>query len=679
MSKRELASIRVIWDGRSLRVGSAGKTGGLQSPSICRILRPNGNYEVRAGQALSEPDGSITMAGEAAGFAVEAAWSPQRGTHCDYFDVRLDVRYNGRDPIDAGIQVRFDLTGPGAPTWLIPGAFYKENRLAHCTRIYPRYDQAGGDPQRFVSDTWSFRSDRAALPAIFAWNDVCCAALATAESTPAGISGMGFVGSSDETAIWLNFPYREEPVLFAAPNRPEPADCPMHRWTPQDRVDLRFRVYIGGPDLHSYDPFVREIYDLDRQVHCLNPWMGIRQAADLTAHGLYRWHYRADESLLYETAAFDREFNGNVKGQGDRPNMHVAWVSGAPYAYALLMYGREHDRTDYATGAARVLDKIASGIAPCGAFWGEWRADRGWSQGWTPHKGWLQARTLAEATLFMIRAIKLEAKQNVDRPTWREAALSNLRYIARIQREDGSYGAYYLAETGEVMEWEGAAGILWIAAMLEGAVLFGDESFRQSALRAGDYYQRFILDEFIYGAPEDVHLTPTSEDGYNAVVAYLLLYEADPVPQWLQLAARAADWTMTFRWTYNLDFPKQTMMAQFDFRSRGADQASPSNQHLHNYGLFCLPEMLRLWRYTGDNYYLERTRDNLACFLQFIAREDGDFNAYKGMVTERYYNTNCFQPKGMLLTLSHAWSVGVILYATQEALAFEAELDLPAI
>jgi len=39
------------------------------------------------------------------------------------------------------------------------------------------------------------------------------------------------------------------------------------------------------------------------------------------------------------------------------------------------------------------------------------------------------------------------------------------------------------------------------------------------------------------------------------------------------------------------------------------------------------------------------------------------------MVSERYYQTACFQPKGMLLTLSHAWSVGVTLLACEQTLA----------
>lgn len=40
-----------------------------------------------------------------------------------------------------------------------------------------------------------------------------------------------------------------------------------------------------------------------------------------------------------------------------------------------------------------------------------------------------------------------------------------------------------------------------------------------------------------------------------------------------------------------------------------------------------------------------------------------------GRASERSYQTACFQPKGMLLTLSHAWSVGVLLFGCEQALA----------
>ncbi|MGE5598923.1 MAG: hypothetical protein ACM3XS_06050, partial [Bacteroidota bacterium] len=88
-----------------------------------------------------------------------------------------------------------------------------------------------------------------------------------------------------------------------------------------------------------------------------------------------------------------------------------------------------------------------------------------------------------------------------------------------------------------------------------------------------------------------------------------------------------------------------------------------SNHHLHNYGLCCLPELLRLWEYTGDEYYLQRAKDHLFCFRQFIAREDGDFNARRGMVSEQWFHTDWTHPKGFLLPLAHVWCAGWILYA----------------
>lgn len=641
------------------------------------LLRVQGSEDLSAVipvQQIEQMEKGLRCSGSSDIFTVSSEWIEDEASSS--VAVTMSITYTGSTSKEFGLTVKGRLAGEGKPTWMIPGAFYQENRFKHNQRPYPRYDYEGGKAEEMVSDYWSFRSDRSAMPVVFAWNDGMCVGMYTDEMSAMGISGLGFRGNAESTEVWLNFPYREEPVVFDGSSKPKEADCPLYRVEPGETMELSFRLYAAGPDLHAYDPFVRFIYAEHEQRYELNPWMGLDEAAELTAHGLYHWHYNEEHSILYETAAFDREFNNNVKGMGDRPHMHVGWVSGVPYAYALLTYGRRHGNEEYAKAGMRVIDKIATGLAPCGTFWAEWRLDKGWSSGWNPKSTWVQARTVSEATLFMIRALSFEREQGHDHPDWEHAIRSNLEFAVTHQREDGNFGSYYHVENSTVEEWDGAGGMLWMAALLEGAALFGNEAYREAARGGGHYYKKFIHNELIYGAPEDVHLTPTSEDAYNAVVAYVLLYETYQDREWLNLAAKAADWMMTFRWSYNLEFPRHTLLKQYDYRSRGADQASPSNQHLHNYGLFCVPESLRLWRYTQDDYYLQRTRDHLACFLQFIAREDGDFNAYKGMVTERFYNTNCFQPKGMMLTLSHAWCVGLILYACQEAKVFEQELKL---
>ena len=152
----------------------------------------------------------------------------------------------------------------------------------------------------------------------------------------------------------------------------------------------------------------------------------------------------------------------------------------------------------------------------------------------------------------------------------------------------------------------------WIPALVEAGHL--DE-----APGRGEYFKRF---DTWYGAPEDVDLAPTSEDGYAAVMAYVALED------W-ETAKRAADWMLTFRYTYDVAFPPDSMLGQHGFRTRGGDQASPANQHLHvRADLPARDGPARARR--PESPGTSSTRENLACFRQFVARSDGDFGAMKG-------------------------------------------------
>jgi hypothetical protein len=550
-------------------------------------------------------------------------------------DGGVRVTYVGREPVDAGVRVELPLAPTTDPRWLIPGVFYGENRPESCSRLYPRFTPGRTDVSRFESDAWSFRADRCATPAVFARGG----ALVTTEESPLGQAGVGFAYADGRPVLRLHFPYREEPLRYDGSETPADADVRTHRWRPGETAELRF-------DVHDHDDHTRVLRSVGEPF--VDPsWVTVEEAAALAAHGLTRWHYRPDPPRLLETAAFDRDAFGE---RGDRDAMHVSWVSGVPYAYALLRHGLRVGDDAYTATARAMLDHVARNLTPGGTFWSQWTSERGWTTGWHPDRTRLHARTLADATLFMLRAAKLTGES-----TWHAAARSNLDVAVRTQREDGALPAAHHVETGAAVSWEGTAGMSWIPALVEAGEL-------EAARRAGDYYRQF--DQW-FGAPEDVDLAPTSEDGYAAVMAFVVLED------W-ETARRAADWMLTFRYTYDVAFSPRTLLGAYKFRTRGGDQASPANQHLHCFGLICVPEMVRLARATGDDHYLETTRENLAFARQFVAREDGDFDAYRGMVSERFYQTDCFQAKGMLLTLSHAWSVGVLLNACEEALGDEA-------
>ncbi|MDN4613340.1 hypothetical protein P5G50_02640 [Leifsonia sp. F6_8S_P_1B] len=614
----------------------------------------------------ARPDLRITVAGAPAdAFGLRTTWAEAEPG----WAVTVEVAYTGAEPVDASLLVEAVVPHADDPWWLIPGAFYGENRPIENTRAFPRFERGASTPEQhaaLISDTWEFRADRAATPAVFVWAGPGRGglALAAAETTALGLTGVGLAhdDASGQAALSLRFPYREYPVTYYGDAQPRPADTSTHRFIPGETVEVEVRVFALDADRHAYAPVLRALHAESAPAAPLAPWVDVATAADLTADGLLTWHYDPDPGVLLETVGFDREVSGRDGETVDRQAMHVGWVSGIPWAYALLAHGLRTSRPAEADAARRVIDFICSSLSPSGTFWGVWYRDHGWTQSWTELKRGLHSRTLAEATLFLLRAQALDRHD-----VWEAAIRSNLSVIVGRQRDDGNLGSVHHAETGEVLSWSGASGLTWIAALVEAADR--DERYLPSALAAGRYYESFVDREFVHGAPEDVDLAPTSEDGYAAVMAYVALHRATGDAHWLDVARRAADWMLTFRYTYDVAFPPHTLLGAYGFRTRGADNASPSNQHLHAYGLVCTAELRELSEALDDPFYAERAEETLACFRQFIAREDGDFNAYRGMVSERYYQTACFQPKGMLLTLSHAWSVGVTLLACEQTLA----------
>src|SRR5690606_1863376 len=146
---------------------------------------------------------------------------------------------------------------------------------------------------------------------------------------------------------------------------------------------------------------------------------------------------------------------------------------------------------DEVDAAARVIDFVTGDLSPSGTFWGVWYRERGWSQSWTSLKHGLHSRTLGEATLFLVRALALRADAG-----WRAAARSNRGVVAARQRPDGNLGTVHHAETGEVLSWEGSAGLAWIPALVEAAAW--DDRYLAVAERAGEYYAAFVEAEYLH-------------------------------------------------------------------------------------------------------------------------------------------------------------------------------------
>ncbi|MFL5769889.1 MAG: hypothetical protein ACJ765_07395 [Chloroflexota bacterium] len=618
-------------------------------------------------------DGGFVASGAGTRFAATAAWA-QSSNVAGRWDVTLEMRLDAGPPVAAGIRVAIRIGSADDPRWLVPGQLYGENRPPASRARFPRWvpaaEETRDDP--FAASGWSFRADRAATPCVSGTAEGVTVTLAAAGDSPLGQPGVGLAGGGRDGApieLRLHWPYREEPVVYDGGPAPLAAEAPGHRWQPGETVRLAFRVYLARAGLQAWAAAIRDLAPSPSDATI--PTLDIETAARLAAEGLLAWHYREEDAALYETAGFDRVTAADART--DRAAMHVAWLSGVPAATALIRHGLRSGNGAAVEAGRRVLDGICSNLAPCGSFWSQWTADRGWGKGWAAGPDAVHTRTTAEATQFALRAAGIAGRaDDVDPRLWHEAAASNLRFIAARQRDDGALPASWNGRTGEPLGWAGSAALAWIPPLLDGAATLGDGSLAAAARRTGRHYEGFVDGDFLFGAPEDVDLGPTSEDGYVALMAYVALAEAASTPderaRWLDLATRAATWALTFRYSWDVSFPADSTLGRRDVRTTGLDVASPANQHLHVYGLVCVPELARLGRMTRDAWLVRRAREHFVAARQMIVREDGDLGGRRGMMPERAFQTRYGQ-KGEVDRLSHAWCLGLLLWASEEVRA----------
>jgi hypothetical protein len=560
------------------------------------------------------------------------------------------------------LAVHLGLPGEADPRWLAPGFFYLNNKPPGSRRLYPSYSDINLDQRKLVSTHWSFRSDRLATPLVCCWTYGCMGWIATepifgrSDDAPEGIgmSGLHFGAEDGQPTVGADFPYREFPAKFSFchEDRTDPeetfAEVPL-----QTQFPVRFHFGFGAPDLHAYAPIIRHLhaeFTRSDQVLLHTP----PEIAEHEAHvGLLRWHYDNRQVAIFESATFDRHF-GRHGTYIERPYMHAGWLGGIFSAYTLLWAGRETKHEESVAAGLAVIDKFAKERAPCGTIFPVWAEEKGWSCSFGSEDGAAHSRTVAEGILFLLRAMALELRDGHSHPTWVSAALASLTYAMGAQREDGCLPAYYDLTTGRPVDYEGCGGLAWVAALATGSALLDQSYFREVAVKGGEYYATYVRNAFLYGSVEDQPCTPTCDDCWVALMAYIALYELEHDVKWLALARMAADLALTWRFTYNVAWDRNTVLHHHDFQTLGGDISSVACPVTGCTGLVAYQELMKLAAFTGDDHYRQRAEEARWFATQLVVTDDGMYNARAGMVAGQVFHTDWWQPKGIVLTLSQA-------------------------
>jgi hypothetical protein len=291
----------------------------------------------------------------------------------------------------------------------------------------------------------------------------------------------------------------------------------------------------------------------------------------------------------------------------------------------------------------------------------------------------VHARTTADASLYLARCLTLLGPAHAQAERWRGVLRRSLDAAVTLQLPSGQFGQLYDVVAGTVAQTEGDGGLLWIPALAAAEPLFADDPAFQKRLalamrRAGDGYAPDVLAERLRGAPEDVSLAPTSEDGYNGLLAYAALHRRFGGDDYAALLRQVAEWTLTWRKAYNVRFPRRSLLGGFDFRTVGGDFASARNNHLHCYGMNCLDELAYVGALTGEAYFAHRADDHFAYTSQLLCTVDGQWGGQRGMCDEQFYTsdwsfwglcnwdpTPAHVQKGTICGFSHVWCINMLL------------------
>jgi len=556
---------------------------------------------------------------------------------------------------------------------LVPASIYGTTASAETGRCLAIYDP---DAKRFDFDTgrsanWMIATDRTPLPVVFAMSPSGGMAAGllpgSFRRTPAregddqtfADGAVGFDGSGDTIDLVVTMPYFEIPATFAFLNFAPPR-CKVFNAFPGDVFEGTFVYAPLAEGRHVYAEILDALYALCSDRFQWKPWMDVAEANALQAEAMRRYHYAPEKRIMRADL--------RLTGEPVSDESMIGWCGGMSAVASLLMPGVDEDNADYVDAARSVLDRLAAeGPSASGVlldnFDGEKYVPLARPEG-------VNTRVMSEALWIWVQLAELcERRTSIETGAWRGAIRGALQAMRDDQAASGELGFAMDPNTGKFIERRTCSAFMAIGPLARGARVFDDPSLLETAARAGDFYTRFLDDEILYGATLDTGIAINSEDGYNALIAYMELYEATRETKWLALAQRACDWFLTFRWGYNQTYPEGTILDRLDFASKGFDTANVPNQHLHTYGTLCLVEQVKLWHYTGKLGYLKRAGDLVNACLQMIPRKDGEIleDMRRGMHVEQYYNCHWASQglgKGDIDPRHIAWVPGLCVFGT---------------
>lgn len=486
-----------------------------------------------------------------------------------------DVYFNFKQSILAGSSIHNDCQ------FLMPGFWYRRNLRSP--------DKA---PSFHTSDSWLVREDRLSTPLTGVFNEktgnyytilradtiknVAYTAVNEGEVILSGKSDMGFTGFENldgKTWISFGFPYREAPKTYMRKLTLAPSIITFEKLNKGEEKTLTW-IYKTG-EAADYSDFVARVWNYSFDKLAPQP-VTLELSYDQIKKALSNFFiesYTQNDELNYYSGIHLK--TNTCKNNGFAEVGFIGRV--LLNAFYALEYGEQTGNEKMVNDAKSVFDSyLKNGFTATGYI----REFINFSNNHEPNK--YSIRRQSEGVYAVLKYLQYEKDKGKSHPEWEQRIVTLLGNFERIQNEDGSFPRKFDKDHKTINASGGSTPSATLPLVMA-AKYFNNEKYLQQAKQTATYLETEIIAKADYfSSTLDANCEDKEASLYAATAMYYLSLATKGKESKLyrELAKKAAYFTLSWYYTWDVPFAQGQMLGDIGLKSRGWGNVSVENNHI---------------------------------------------------------------------------------------------------